>query len=92
MGLPLTKVVLSSGLLESVEGAWQIAANEVAIARPLLTHRDQIMLVRPDRYCAAVFSPATLAKGLERYVALLAGDDALSSVAIAPAQASSSSR
>lgn len=92
MGLPLKKVVLASGLLEPGEGAWQIAATEAAIARPLLTHRDQIMLVRPDRYCAAVFSPEELAEGLERYVSLMAGDAALSSVAIAPAQAKSSSR
>ncbi|MEO3385324.1 bifunctional 3-(3-hydroxy-phenyl)propionate/3-hydroxycinnamic acid hydroxylase [Mesorhizobium sp. CAU 1741] len=40
------------------------------ILRPLLTHRDQIMLVRPDRYCAAAFQPDSLGVELARYSAL----------------------
>lgn len=41
------------------------------IALPLRTHRDRVMLIRPDRYCAASFHPAGLAKGLAEYGQLL---------------------
>ena len=40
------------------------------ILRPLRTHRDQVLLVRPDRYCAAAIWPHRLRDDLERYKAL----------------------
>ena len=97
LGLPLSKVILSSGFLNASAGAWQAGAwqtgpEATAIARPLLTHRDQVMLIRPDRYCAAVFPPAELQAGLERYLSLMAAADEDSSPAMACAQLSSSSR
>jgi 3-(3-hydroxy-phenyl)propionate hydroxylase len=92
MDLPLSKVALSSGLVGTVDGAWQTAPEDTEIARQLLTHRDQIMLIRPDRYCAAVFRPAELLEGLERYASLLLSDGEASSAAIASAQADSGSR
>lgn len=40
-------------------------------SKPLRTHRDQVLLIRPDRYCAAAFSPSELNAGLEDFVNLL---------------------
>ncbi len=34
------------------------------LGRPLRTHRDQVMLIRPDRYCAGAFFPKDLVRGL----------------------------
>ncbi|WP_317930400.1 bifunctional 3-(3-hydroxy-phenyl)propionate/3-hydroxycinnamic acid hydroxylase [Halioxenophilus sp. WMMB6] len=38
----------------------------------LRTHRDQVLLIRPDRYCAAAFAPEELVEGLRLYKALFA--------------------
>lgn len=63
LGLPLNKVHIDPlGLGRD--------ARAQSVARPLLTHRDQIMLVRPDRYCAAAFAPDRLQAELERYSSL----------------------
>ncbi|MAC78723.1 MAG: 3-(3-hydroxyphenyl)propionate hydroxylase [Rhodobacteraceae bacterium] len=40
-------------------------------ARPIRTHRDQVMLIRPDRYCAAAVAPEDLGAMLEAYEASL---------------------
>jgi 3-(3-hydroxy-phenyl)propionate hydroxylase len=60
MGLPLARVTLGPG-------HWD--CEERDFARPLRTHRDQIMLIRPDRYCAAAFAPERLVAELARYAA-----------------------
>ncbi|MEX0281747.1 MAG: bifunctional 3-(3-hydroxy-phenyl)propionate/3-hydroxycinnamic acid hydroxylase [Arenibacterium sp.] len=67
LGLPLECVRLG-------HGHWHPEQSD--IARPLRTHRDQIMLIRPDRYCAAAFAPADLPQTLARFRALLEGDTA----------------
>lgn len=67
-GLPLTTVTLDT------MGRGDHAALrpvDMQTTRPLLTHRDQIMLVRPDRYCAAAFYPEALEGALERFATLL---------------------
>ncbi|MGX1099868.1 bifunctional 3-(3-hydroxy-phenyl)propionate/3-hydroxycinnamic acid hydroxylase [Amorphus sp. MBR-141] len=68
LGLPLAKVHLGS---DAAQGGAQDWPRGDAIARPLLTHRDRIMLVRPDRYCAASFAPDDLASQMERYRLML---------------------
>ncbi|MBD0417212.1 bifunctional 3-(3-hydroxy-phenyl)propionate/3-hydroxycinnamic acid hydroxylase [Oryzicola mucosus] len=89
LGLPLSHVWLDRAALGGRDGgAWM---RRDAVARPLLTHRDQVMLVRPDRYCAAVFDPAELATGLRRYEALFSAVSRASSPAIKPAAAFSAS-
>ena len=50
-GLPLARLQL---------GAGGLAPSDPETARPLRTHRDQILLVRPDRYCAAAVAPEAL--------------------------------
>ena len=65
LGLPLHRVKLGPG-------HWM--PEQTDIARPLRTHRDQIMLVRPDRYCAAAFAPTELETALARFSAMLEGD------------------
>jgi len=70
---------LSLACLRLDWGDARTAPNKVArydvsgtpLARPLRTHRDQIMLIRPDRYCAAAFFPDELAEGLSAYAALM---------------------
>lgn len=61
-GLALAKVFLPSSAVKN--GA------AINIAKPLRTHRDQILLVRPDRYCAAAFPPEALADSLNAYRSL----------------------
>ena len=77
-GLPLAKVHLDVDRTNGLPG-------QPAIARPLLTHRDQIMLIRPDRYCAAAFAPEQLRAALDRYSALFSAASRASSVEIAAA-------
>ena len=63
LGLPLAKLALpfKSGAGARSDSPW---------AKPLRTHRDEILLIRPDRYCAAAFEPADLMDGLLSYEAL----------------------
>lgn len=44
---------------------------DATIARAFRTHRDRVLLVRPDRYCAASFSPEQLLVGITRFERLL---------------------
>ena len=64
LGLPLSLVPLAGR-----SGGGHVLAEEDA-ARPLRTHRGQVLLIRPDRYCAAAFWPEDLAEGLRCYEAL----------------------
>lgn len=45
--------------------------GEQGIGKPLQAHHDQIMLIRPDRYCAAAFAPDALARGLSDMASVL---------------------
>lgn len=63
-GLPLAKVNLHDDPPE-----------DGPARRMLATHRDRILLVRPDRYTGASFKPDELVKGLAAYVALLSQTD-----------------
>lgn len=49
--------VHSDVLIDSALPRYMLQADD-ASARPLRTHRDQILLVRPDRYIAGAFFPA----------------------------------
>lgn len=73
-GLPLSRIVLDFGV--------GIASTSAPVAqvfdergKPLRTHRDQVLLIRPDRYCAAAFSPARIKDGLQAYADLLGSGD-----------------
>ena len=68
MGLPLAKVQLDTG-----SAGVGLTLADPAIARPLRTHRDQVLLVRPDRYCAAASAPRAVDKMLADYAAQFAG-------------------
>ncbi|MDK3018822.1 bifunctional 3-(3-hydroxy-phenyl)propionate/3-hydroxycinnamic acid hydroxylase MhpA [Pseudodonghicola flavimaris] len=63
-GLPLAKVYLPYGAVSEAMAAAMPADDRVRLLR---THRDQILLIRPDRYCAAAFEPAGLRAGLAAY-------------------------
>lgn len=63
-GLPLAKLRL--------DPATAADAGEVRTMRPLRAHRDQVMLVRPDRYCAAAAFVEEARSLLPRYSSLLA--------------------
>ncbi|MBZ9694949.1 bifunctional 3-(3-hydroxy-phenyl)propionate/3-hydroxycinnamic acid hydroxylase [Mesorhizobium sp. CO1-1-9] len=76
-GLSLAKVFLP---MEAVKKARPFSA-----ARPYRTHRDQILLVRPDRYCAAAFWPQHLEDGLDAYRTLLGSSNPDSSSEISSA-------
>lgn len=67
LGLPLAQVLLWSNAILADDSVWHIAPSSKMEGRPLLTHRDQILLIRPDRYCAAAFSPSELVPALARY-------------------------
>lgn len=61
------------------------------VSRPLLTHRDQVMLVRPDRYCAAAVHPSALRGELARYESLFSAASRANSTEIEEAVAISAS-
>lgn len=63
-GLPLAAQQMSW------RGSEGLASPDAALMRAFATHRGQILLIRPDRYCAAAFWPADLARGLADYEAL----------------------
>lgn len=63
-GLPLAQIRLSH------RGSEGLRASDPMAARPFATHRGQILLIRPDRYCAAAFWPEDLATGLADYARL----------------------
>lgn len=69
-GLPLTKLVLDLGAGVAADGMTDGVALD-GRGKPLRTHRDQVLLIRPDRYCAAAFSPSSLRSGLNDYSDLL---------------------
>lgn len=58
LGLPLQRVHLDEN---------DTPDRADPIFRPLRTHRDQVLLVRPDRYCAAAIWPERLHDDLQRY-------------------------
>ncbi len=64
-GLPVARVVLD------LNGKSPGARVNDPCAKPLRTHRDQIMLIRPDRYCAGAFAPEDLGAGLRAFEAML---------------------
>ncbi|MWB79105.1 bifunctional 3-(3-hydroxy-phenyl)propionate/3-hydroxycinnamic acid hydroxylase [Pseudooceanicola sp. 216_PA32_1] len=68
LGLPLARVQLDTCGI-----ATGLALADPGVARPLRTHRDQVLLVRPDRYCAAAFAPEDIAAALADYAARFAG-------------------
>lgn len=67
MHLPLSRVFCP---FRDADGPMSAARTSDPRAKRLRTHRDQILLVRPDRYVAAAFSPAGLADGIARYKAV----------------------
>ena len=69
-GLPLSKMFLNTGT--SIEPKMlHSASTQDPRAKPLRTHRDQVLLIRPDRYCAAAFAPADMQAALTTYAAQL---------------------
>lgn len=64
LGLPLGKVYLP---YFDASSAMPAAQTRDPRAKLLRTHRDQIILVRPDRYCAAAFVPDALGDGIAQY-------------------------
>lgn len=67
-GLPLGRLYL--GRAGTAEKGVAVPTDRET-ARPILTHRDQVLLVRPDRYCAAAVAPESLAAMLAEYEAAL---------------------
>jgi 3-(3-hydroxy-phenyl)propionate hydroxylase len=47
--------------------AMPVTATDDPYAKLLRAHRDEILLIRPDRYCAAAFTPKDLCDGLTTY-------------------------
>ncbi|MEL6233360.1 MAG: bifunctional 3-(3-hydroxy-phenyl)propionate/3-hydroxycinnamic acid hydroxylase [Pseudomonadota bacterium] len=70
LGLPLARVRLD---LSAAPEPGALGTRDPVTSRPFRTHRDQILLIRPDRYCAAACAPGDLAQMLARYTALLTG-------------------
>ena len=68
-GLPLTKITLNTH--QNKPTGFETATVTDPRGKSLRTHRDQIMLIRPDRYCAAAFSPSELETSLRDFATLL---------------------
>lgn len=68
-GLALSRSVLAWGQVDTLG----LPGGTVADGRvkPMRTHRDQILLVRPDRYVAAAIAPTDLQQALAEYAAVL---------------------
>lgn len=70
LGLPLGKVQLGWDNATSAQTEIPFAtADGTSYGKPLRTHRDQILLIRPDRYCAAAIEPEKLEQALQGYAA-----------------------
>ena len=67
LGQPITRTYIPYGEVSPAMPAVMAADDRV---RMLRTHRDEILLIRPDRYTAAAFRPDALHAGLESYAAL----------------------
>ena len=67
-GLPLAHLVLDF----TGKDVSALTPTDPIAARPFLTHRDQILLIRPDRYCAAAFFPEDLKASIAKYEGALA--------------------
>lgn len=65
-GMPLARVFVP---WNGATGPVTAYETTDARMRPLRTHRDQILFIRPDRYAAAAFDPAELKDGLNAYLA-----------------------
>ena len=68
-GLPLARIVLATG--ESLQSGLPVAIPTDTRSKPLRTHRDQLLLMRPDRYCAAAFAPDEMDTALGAFEKLL---------------------
>ncbi|MFK7751746.1 MAG: bifunctional 3-(3-hydroxy-phenyl)propionate/3-hydroxycinnamic acid hydroxylase [Sedimentitalea sp.] len=69
-GLPLSRVVLENRTGATPKFSAKVLDDRGKLLR---THRDQVLLIRPDRYCAAALSVDALDHGLARYRALFQG-------------------
>ncbi len=69
LGLPMSRVALDTSGRGKAD---MLRSADDETARPFRTHRDQILLIRPDRYCAAAFGPEALDASLARFTALAA--------------------
>jgi len=67
LSLPLGRVFCP---FRDAVGPMPAARTSDPRAKRLRTHRDEILLIRPDRYAAAAFAPGELADGMARYKAI----------------------
>ncbi|MCG6902052.1 MAG: bifunctional 3-(3-hydroxy-phenyl)propionate/3-hydroxycinnamic acid hydroxylase [Rhodobacter sp.] len=67
LGLPMARVFIP---YRDASGPMPASSARDDRVRLLRAHRDEVLLIRPDRYCAAAFVPEELAEGLRRYEAL----------------------
>lgn len=64
LGLPLGRAFIP---YRNATGPMTAATTDDPRVKLLRSHRDEILLVRPDRYCAAAFAPDELLAGLAEY-------------------------
>lgn len=69
LGLPLERVFIP---YREARGPMSAAVADDPRVKLLRSHRDEVLLVRPDRYGAAAFAPEAVAEGLARYAAMFA--------------------
>jgi 3-(3-hydroxy-phenyl)propionate hydroxylase len=67
LGLPLSRVFVP---YRGADGPMPAAVTDDPRVKLLRSHRDEVLLVRPDRYAAASFAPEETEAGLARYAAL----------------------
>lgn len=65
-GLPLARICLQTDPAVALAEGWTRIADP-RFARPFRTHRDRILLIRPDRYCAASIAPEALPDLMGRF-------------------------
>lgn len=70
LGLPLGRAFVP---YRGATGPMPAAETDDPRVKLLRSHRDEILLIRPDRYGAAAFAPEDLAEGLARYRKLFTG-------------------
>ncbi|MCA0869966.1 bifunctional 3-(3-hydroxy-phenyl)propionate/3-hydroxycinnamic acid hydroxylase [Seohaeicola saemankumensis] len=67
LGLPLGRAFIP---YRDATGPMPMAVTEDVRVKLLRSHRDEVLLVRPDRYAAAAIAPERLAEGLAAYRAM----------------------
>jgi hypothetical protein len=80
-GLAPKNIALNLSGASAPGSGYEVVPADHAIAAPLRAHRDQVLLVRPDRYVACALDIDAAEKQAQRFSSLLAQHGAPAEIA-----------